>query len=76
MDRANLANIRKLVKGKDNHRAKVMLWGEYAGAGSRAEIVDDPYYGGDGGFRKAFEQCTRFTGNFLEEVVPGVGGSE
>lgn len=75
MDLSNLSDIRRLARTKQGHRAKVMLWGEYAGEGREAEIVDDPYYGGERGFKKAFEQCRRFTGNFLAEVVPGIGGS-
>lgn len=72
MDSSNLSDIRRLARSKQNHKAKVMLWGEYAGEGRSAEIVDDPYYGGDRGFKKAYEQCKRFTGNFLKEAVPGV----
>jgi len=35
----------------------------------KAEVVNDPYYGGRDGFEKAFEQCSRFAKNFLNEVV-------
>lgn len=74
MDRSNLSDIRRLARGKQDHKAKIMLWGEYAGEGRPAEVVDDPYYGGERGFKKAYEQCLRFTKNFLAEVVPGVNG--
>jgi low molecular weight phosphotyrosine protein phosphatase len=38
------------------------------------EIVEDPYYGGKEGFALAYEQCSRFTRHFLEDVFPGVKG--
>jgi low molecular weight phosphotyrosine protein phosphatase len=66
MDRSNLSDLKRKTSSGD--RAKVMLFGEYSGTG-KAEIVNDPYYGGDQGFKTAFEQCSRFARNFLEEVV-------
>jgi low molecular weight phosphotyrosine protein phosphatase len=78
MDRSNLADIQNVQRSKQGSKAKVMLWGEYAGSngGQRrkttAEIVEDPYYGGREGFKVVYEQCTRFTGNFLREVFPDV----
>lgn len=48
-----------------------MLFGEFSG-GPRSEVVNDPYYGGDEGFAKAYEQCTRFSTNFLKHVFPNV----
>ena len=74
MDLSNLSDIRRLARQKQGHKAKVMLWGEYAGEGKSAEVVDDPYYGGERGFKRAYEQCQRFTRNFLAEVAPGVNG--
>ena len=74
MDLSNLSDIRRLARTKQGHKAKVMLWGEYAGEGRSSEAVDDPYYGGERGFKKAFEQCMRFTTNFLTEVAPGANG--
>ena len=68
MDTSNLSDIQRLQRGNPDAKAKVMLFGEY-GRGKRAEIVKDPYYGGDAGFAKAFEQCSRFSRNFLEDVV-------
>lgn len=49
-----------------------MLYGEFSGK-NKPEIVNDPYYGGVDGFTKAFEQCSRFAENFLNEVVGGAG---
>ncbi|KAG9255829.1 low molecular weight phosphotyrosine protein phosphatase [Emericellopsis atlantica] len=66
MDRSNLSDLRRKTSSGD--KAKVMLFGEYSGTG-KAEIVNDPYYGGDQGFKTAFEQCSRFARNFLDEVV-------
>ncbi|KAM3444193.1 hypothetical protein MY4824_000082 [Beauveria thailandica] len=72
MDRSNLSDLVRLQRGNPDAKARVMLFGEYSGAG-KAEIVNDPYYGGDVGFKRAFEQCTRFSQNFLAEVVDGGG---
>ncbi|KAG5936760.1 hypothetical protein E4U53_000153 [Claviceps sorghi] len=65
MDRSNLSDLKSLQKGG---KAKVMLFGEFSGTG-KAEVVNDPYYGGRDGFEKAFEQCSRFAANFLKEVA-------
>lgn len=70
MDRSNLSDLTRLQRSSPDSRARVMLFGEYAGReNGKAEIVNDPYYGGDEGFRKAFEQCSRFAENFLREEV-------
>ena len=68
MDRSNLSDLQRLQRSNPDSKAKVMLFGEYGG-GKRAEIVNDPYYGGDEGFKKAFEQCSRFSKNFLDKVI-------
>ncbi|KND88411.1 Low molecular weight phosphotyrosine protein phosphatase [Tolypocladium ophioglossoides CBS 100239] len=68
MDRSNLSDLQRLQRGNPDGKAQVMLFGEFGG-GKKAEVVDDPYYGGRDGFEKAFEQCKRFAGNFLKEVV-------
>lgn len=68
MDRSNLSDLQRLQRAKPDTRAKVMLYGEFGG-GAKAEIVNDPYYGGRDGFEKAFEQCSRFARNFLKDVV-------
>ncbi|QSZ36776.1 hypothetical protein DSL72_006659 [Monilinia vaccinii-corymbosi] len=70
MDRDNLADLVALGKQREG-KAKVMLFGEYAG-GSQVEEVDDPYYGGNDGFKAAYEQCTRFARNFLQATFPEV----
>jgi low molecular weight phosphotyrosine protein phosphatase len=48
-----------------------MLFGEFAGK-KEVEEVDDPYYGAHDGFEIAYEQCTRFSKNFLKEIFPDV----
>ncbi len=68
MDRSNLSDLQRLQKGNPDSKAKVMLYGEFSGK-AKAEIVNDPYYGGTDGFKKAFEQCSRFAENFLSDVV-------
>ncbi|WYZ41281.1 hypothetical protein EsH8_V_000176 [Colletotrichum jinshuiense] len=72
MDRSNLRDLQSLQqRGNPDSKAKVMLFGEYSG-GRRPEVVEDPYYGGSEGFSKAYEQCTRFSGNFLQDVFPNI----
>jgi low molecular weight phosphotyrosine protein phosphatase len=68
MDRSNLSDLQRLQRGNPDSKAKVMLFGKY-GEGAKGEIVEDPYYGGNDGFLKAYEQCTRFTRNFLKDVL-------
>lgn len=68
MDRSNLSDLQRLQRGKADTRAKVMLFGEFAG-GKKPEVVNDPYYGGQNGFETAYEQCSRFAKNFLKDVV-------
>ncbi|EMR83555.1 putative phosphotyrosine protein phosphatase protein [Botrytis cinerea BcDW1] len=70
MDSNNLEDLLSLKKRTEG-KAKVMLFGEYAG-GSSPEEVDDPYYGGNDGFKAAYEQCTRFSKNFLKATFPDV----
>ncbi|CAH0048974.1 unnamed protein product [Clonostachys solani] len=69
MDRSNLSDLTRLQRNHQNTKAKVMLFGEWSGVEGRAETVSDPYYGGRDGFEKAFEQCSRFSRNFLKEVA-------
>jgi len=79
MDRDNLAELaalRRRFVGREGARAdggvgKVMLFGEFVGEGERVEEVQDPYYGGDDGFRTAYEQSVRFGGVFLEKLGRG-----
>ncbi|KAK1992579.1 phosphotyrosine protein phosphatase [Colletotrichum falcatum] len=72
MDRSNLRDLQNLKqRGNPDSKAKVMLFGEFSG-GRRPEVVEDPYYGGDEGFSKAYEQCTRFSANFLKHVFPDI----
>lgn len=47
--------------------AEVALFGVYGGR-SEDEEVDDPYYGGNDGFDRAFEQVSRFSKGFLESL--------
>lgn len=73
MDRQNLLDLQRLSqrsRGGDV-KAKVMLFGEFSGT-KRAEVVDDPYYGGRDGFEVAYEQCLRFSKNFLKQTFPDV----
>lgn len=81
MDRSNLSDLVRLQRGNPDAKARVQLFGEYSGTAGKVEVVSDPYYGGDAGFKRAFEQCARFSKNFLETVVGGdkntaVGGKD
>jgi low molecular weight phosphotyrosine protein phosphatase len=74
MDSSNLRDLQRVQRRADakggKSKAKVMLFGEFGGGkGRRREEVEDPYYGGDRGFEVVFEQVTRFSRGFLEEVV-------
>ncbi|KAK8099757.1 low molecular weight phosphotyrosine protein phosphatase [Apiospora kogelbergensis] len=77
MDRSNLSDLQRYTKksssgAKAGQKAKVMLFGEYSGQG-KAEVVNDPYYGGNQGFQTAYEQCMRFSKNFLDEKLAEAG---
>lgn len=72
MDRSNLRDLKQFQQRHGgNGKAKVMLFGEFAGDGKNAEVVSDPYYGARDGFEVAYEQCLRFSKNFLSAVVDG-----
>lgn len=85
MDDANLRDLERLrdkeVKkrgGVEKGVGKVMLFGEFGKEDAkgkrmrkRAEEVEDPYYGGDEGFEKAYEQCVRFGKGFLGALERG-----
>ncbi|OTA54807.1 LMWPc-domain-containing protein [Hypoxylon sp. EC38] len=74
MDNGNLEDLerwRNRSHKLSSSKAKVMLFGEFSGTG-RKEIVQDPYYGSRNGFEKAYEQCKRFSTNFLEQTFPDV----
>lgn len=71
MDHNNLRDLERLKKSKPDGKAKAMLFGEYSGTG-KAEIVEDPWYGPNQGFETTYQQCMRFTKNFLKEVFPDV----
>lgn len=79
MDGDNLENLLRLrerevkKKGSEKGVGKVMLFGEFGGKG-RGEEVEDPYYGGDGGFDTAFEQAGRFGRAFLAALERGEAG--
>ncbi|GAA5966020.1 hypothetical protein JCM3765_006540 [Sporobolomyces pararoseus] len=58
----NLKNIEK-VKPKGS-KAKVALFGSY----DDGKDIEDPYYGGNEGFEKAYKQCLRYSEAFLKEL--------
>ena len=76
MDASNLRNLQSLQRRVESSggksKAKVMLFGEFSGK-TKAEHVGDPYYGGDSGFDVVYEQVTRFSKIFLQNVVDKEG---
>ncbi|KAL8801486.1 MAG: hypothetical protein Q9223_007011 [Gallowayella weberi] len=80
MDHDNLQDLSRLQKrivkngGPDAAPAKVMLFGDFGGR--QGEEVVDPYYGARDGFTIAYEQMTRFTKGFIEQVLEGLGRVE
>jgi low molecular weight phosphotyrosine protein phosphatase len=68
MDKSNLADVQREQKKKPNSKAKVMLFGEFSGK-KKAEEVQDPYYGGKGGFELAYEKVARFSMHVLETFI-------
>lgn len=74
MDGSNLSDLQRELRRKPEGKAKVMLFGEYSGTG-KAETITDPYYGGQGGFDKAYQQARRFSENFLIDTFPDVQDS-
>ncbi|KAI0095367.1 LMWPc-domain-containing protein [Daldinia grandis] len=75
MDESNLQDLKTCkgtIKNLPSSKGQVMLFGEFSGTGSK-EVVRDPYYGGQDGFEKVYEQCKRFSTNFLEHTFPDAG---
>lgn len=69
MDRSNLSDLQAVQRrAKAGAKAQLMLYGEFSGTG-KAEVVEDPYYGGREGFEKAYRQCLKFGNNFLEKLA-------
>jgi low molecular weight phosphotyrosine protein phosphatase len=65
MDWSNLSNIE--ARQPSDSKAQVMLFGEWSG--KKPEPVEDPWGGGRQGFERAYEQCSRFSKNFLDSLV-------
>ncbi|KAF8560229.1 LMWPc-domain-containing protein [Imleria badia] len=63
---ADGSNLRNLVAKKPSEgTATVRLWGSYLDD----KPISDPYYGDITAFEKCFEECTKFSKAFLDEVV-------
>jgi len=61
-DESNLRNLMK-IKPRDSI-ADVRLWGSYLDD----RPIQDPYYGGIDGFEACYQQCTKLSHAFLDEV--------
>ncbi|ODH45817.1 hypothetical protein GX48_08104 [Paracoccidioides brasiliensis] len=83
MDGANLRDLeakRGRSKGSSGAKgAQVRLIGDFledggvAGKVGGGEVVGDPYYGGDEGFERVYEQLLRLEGGFLRFLEREVG---
>jgi len=63
---ADESNLRNLVAKKPGGAtATVRLWGSYLDN----KPIGDPYYGGIDGFEQCYEQCTKLSKAFLDEVI-------
>ncbi|KAI0197460.1 phosphotyrosine protein phosphatase I superfamily [Astrocystis sublimbata] len=72
MDNSNHSDLQRWRgRKKGEEKAQVMLFGEFSGT-DRKETVQDPYYIGGNSFEKAYEQCKRFSENFLAATFPDV----
>lgn len=72
MDNSNHSDIRRWRGRKTaDGKAQIMLFGEFSG-NDRKEVIQDPYYIGGDAFQKTYEQCRRFSENFLATTFPEV----
>ncbi|KAG8219692.1 phosphotyrosine protein phosphatase I superfamily [Butyriboletus roseoflavus] len=62
-DESNLRNL--MAKKPREGTATVRLWGSYLAN----KPISDPYYGDIRGFEQCFEDCTKLSNAFLDEVV-------
>lgn len=72
MDQYNLRDLQRVQRRVESKgqksRAQLMLFGEFGGGKTPEEVID-PYYGANNGFDIVFEQVSRFSNNFLQQVV-------
>ncbi|BGP37245.1 Low molecular weight phosphotyrosine protein phosphatase [Rhodotorula kratochvilovae] len=62
MDSMNMRNIEK-AKPK-NATAKIALFGSFGDG----KVIEDPYYGGPGGFEKTYQQCVQYSEGLLRDM--------
>jgi low molecular weight phosphotyrosine protein phosphatase len=65
MDEDNLQDVKRMQPKSTN--AIVQLFGNY-GESKVDRIIKDPYYGGNDGFTKNFEQCVRCSHGLLKQL--------
>ncbi|OAL20613.1 hypothetical protein AYO22_08622 [Fonsecaea multimorphosa] len=72
MDAYNFNDLHRMQRRLESKghktKAKLMMFGDFGGRKKGEEVID-PYYGADRGFEEVYEQVTRFSKNFLEQVV-------
>jgi low molecular weight phosphotyrosine protein phosphatase len=72
MDAYNLSDLQRLQRRAESKgrrtKAKVMMFGDFGGKRKGEEVID-PYYGADSGFEEVYQQVTRFSKNFLDQIA-------
>ncbi|KAK4703043.1 low molecular weight phosphotyrosine protein phosphatase, partial [Phenoliferia sp. Uapishka_3] len=62
MDHSNMSNMER-VRPKGS-KAKVALFGSYGDG----KVIEDPYYGGNNGFEKTYQQCVEYSEGLLADL--------
>ncbi|KAK6526310.1 hypothetical protein TWF694_004909 [Orbilia ellipsospora] len=68
MDEYNLRDLKR-QRPSDATDVKVMMFGDFEDGGKTGVVVEDPYYGGKRGFQVNFEQCLRYSENFMRRIL-------
>ncbi|KAF3929475.1 hypothetical protein AA313_de0210234 [Arthrobotrys entomopaga] len=70
MDEYNLRDLKRQRPGDARGDGRViMMFGDFEDGDVRGVTVEDPYYGGKKGFQVNFEQCRRYSENFMRRVL-------
>ncbi|WVQ98862.1 hypothetical protein IAU59_005993 [Kwoniella sp. CBS 9459] len=75
MDQSNLQTLLQRQKSASKSSSQISLFGSFAPSvpdaqqgqpATKAQAIDDPYYGGRDGFETSFQRCTTFAEGFLD----------
>ncbi|EPS41395.1 hypothetical protein H072_4708 [Dactylellina haptotyla CBS 200.50] len=64
MDKNNQRDLESM-KPKDAAKSKILMFGEFGDG----KALQDPYYGGESGFKVNFEQCKKSSEGFMKTVL-------